>query len=54
MHTSTMTACAFAHNNVTSLVVDDDSDADFGSLGFCHCLFLVDAAGVRDEKRYVK
>ena len=40
-----MAACSLAHDDVAVVVVDDDSDADFWPLGFCHFLFL-NSAGV--------
>lgn len=35
--TSAMAACALAHDDVASLVVDDNADTDFGALSFRHC-----------------
>lgn len=39
--TSAVAACALAHDDVASLVVDDDTDTDFGALSFRHCSALV-------------
>jgi hypothetical protein len=32
-------ACALAHDDVASCVVNDDAYADFGAKCFCHCDF---------------
>jgi hypothetical protein len=49
-------ACALAHDDVASLVVDDGGDTDFGPLGFCHdcknyLLFEMKFSGKRKKEK---
>ena len=52
-NTSAMAACALAHDDVASLVVDDDADTDFGALSFWHDDTFVLKVSVKQEKKRI-
>lgn len=49
--TRAVAACALAHDDVASLVVDDDADTNFGALSFRHCDIILVLKYVSKKKR---